>query len=99
MVSTKSCWVDVNTTSRWVISSPKGWQVMQEGWGRGCEVDLQHPRETRGDALVLCMKRSSCMQHGEGERLDHRVRGEICGVELGFGKIKRRCRDVFLERG
>ena len=86
MISTKSCWIDVNTASSWVISSPKGWQVIRECWGEGVEVDLQHRRKTRGDALDLYMKWSSCMQdkEGDGEGLDHV--GRFMGLKWDLGK-------------
>lgn len=52
------------------------------------ESDFQHQRETRDDALVWCVKWSSCMQdrEGDGERFYHV--GRFMGLKWDLGKLR-----------
>lgn len=55
MISTKSCWMDVNAGSSWVISPPKGWQVTRECWGEGGRL-ISSTEGKQGVMLGSCVR-------------------------------------------
>lgn len=71
MISTKSCWIDVNTARGWVVSLPGGSQVIRECWREG--VGFAAPKGSKGwcSGEVCDTGLLYAGHRGDGQGLDH----------------------------